>query len=36
MTIVALVAGATFLGIGIASNRLGPDRPGRQCDLDLD
>jgi len=36
MTIVAMIAGATFLGIGIAANRFGPERSPEQNDLDFD
>lgn len=36
MTIVALIAGATFLGMGFAAHKLGPDRMPEQNDLDFD
>lgn len=36
MTVIALIAGATFLGVGIAANKLGPDFEPDENDLDLD
>lgn len=36
MTIVALVAGAMFLGAGAAASFVGPDREPEQNEIDLD